>query len=71
MSGLLKWDGNVLRLGKTQMAEVRASAHGDHAVYVLGPNDSTSEPYGRPEDARQDCEIHVRKLLRTARVTDA
>jgi hypothetical protein len=71
LSGLLKWDGNVLRLGKTQMAEVRAHAHGDHSVYVIGPDDFTSKPYEEPDDARQDCERHVRQMLKKAGVENA
>jgi hypothetical protein len=66
MPVMLKWKGDELFLGKTKMAEVRASTHGDHAVYVLGPEDKVSEPYESPEDARQDCETEVRRLLKAA-----
>lgn len=65
MSGLLKWDGNVLRLGKTQMAEVRKVWPVENSAYeyAIGPDDHVSEPYEDPNDCRQDCERHVRRLL--------
>lgn len=69
MSGLLKWDGLSLMLGKTKMAHL--DSVGADTTYVLGPNDFTSEPYERTEDARQDCERHVRQLLKKAGVGDA
>lgn len=71
MTVQLKWNGNELMLGKTKTGEVRASAHGDHAVYVLGPDDFTSRPYENPDDCRQDCETHVRRLLAKAGAPDA
>jgi hypothetical protein len=71
MKGLLKWDGNVLQIGKTQMAEVRTRCEGLEYDYVIGPKDFVSEPYERKEDAHQDCERHIRRLLKKAGVEDA
>ena len=78
MSALLRWKGNELRLGATKMAEViQVATRGSGAYdgvtfrYVLGPEDFVSEPYQEKDDARQDCEAHVRRLLKRAGVADA
>lgn len=75
MSGLLKWDGDDLFLGKTRMARVREDGVDARTAtpydYVVGPDDFISTPYERKDDARQDCERHVRELLRKAGVKDA
>lgn len=73
MTALLRWKGDEFFLGATKMAEVR-SRHPEPDVvfdYVLGPEDFVSEPYQEKEDARQDCEAHVRRLLKSAGVADA
>ena len=70
MSGLLRWRGDEFFLGATKMAEVRTRCEGLEYDYVLGPNDFVSEPYQRKEDARQDCERHVRDLLQKAGAGD-
>ena len=73
MTKLLKWDGDALYLGRTKMAEVASFPDEDHPPmigpyhrYMIGPDDFTSTPYQRKEDARQDCERHVRQLLKAA-----
>jgi hypothetical protein len=71
MPATLKWKGDELFLGKTKMAGVRTRAEGLEYDYVLGRDDEpeydhVSEPYREKEDARQDCETHVRGLLSRA-----
>lgn len=61
----LKWKGDELFLGATKMAEVKP-LEGHWWEYVIGPNDTTSEPYQVKEDARQDCLAHVQRLLKKA-----
>lgn len=65
MAAPLKWDGDKLMLGKTQMAEVRP-LEGHWWRYVIGPGDHSSEPYQIKDDARQDCMSHVQRLLKKA-----
>lgn len=68
MAALLKWDGDKLMLGKTQIAMV-VEEQGDADPffrYVLGPEDFVSEPYQDKDDARQDCKNHVQRLLKKA-----
>ena len=61
----LKWKGDELFLGATKMAEVKP-LEGHWWNYVIGPNDTVSEPYQSKEDARQDCATVVRDLLAKA-----
>lgn len=62
----LNWKGDELFLGATKMAEVRTRAEGLEYDYVIGPKDHVSEPYQDKDDAKQDCERHVRDLLAKA-----
>lgn len=71
MSALLRWKGDEFFIGATKMAEVRTRCEGLEYDSVLGPEDFVSEPYQDKEDARQDAEAHVRRLLRGAGVDDA
>lgn len=62
----LNWKDDELFLGATKMAVVRTRARGDGFHYVIGPEDRISERYQEKDDARQDCERHVRDLLAKA-----
>lgn len=66
MAAQLKWKGDELFLGTTKMAEVRTRAEGIEYDYVLGPKDFVSEPYQSKDDARQDCWLHVCRLMKKA-----
>lgn len=70
----LKWKGDELFLGATKMAHVMPvavagkSGKYDETThrYVVGPEDHVSDPYQDKDDAKQDCERHVRDLLAKA-----
>lgn len=66
MAVSLKWKGDELFLGKTKMGLVMMKPSVNGWVYVLGPEDSVSDPYQRKDDARQDCETVVRDMLSRA-----
>lgn len=64
MGAELKWKGDALYLGATKMAEVRRTVE-DLMLweYSIGPDDTVSAPYLEKDNARGDCELHVRDLL--------
>lgn len=63
----LKWKGDEMFLGKTKMGALEQRPTRGGWVYVLGPEDFVSEGYESKDDARQDCQTHVRRLLDKAR----
>lgn len=77
MAATLEWNGNALDLRLWPEADivgrvgiVRARADGITCYYVTAVvMRRVSEPYQREEDARQDCESEVRRLLKEAGVT--
>lgn len=64
----LKWTGDALMLGKTNLAEVRTRCEGIEYDYVIGPGDFTSEPSKLVEHARAACEGQIRASLAKANV---
>jgi hypothetical protein len=65
MAVKLKFERDELFLGKTRMGQVIKHSDGMYR-YHLGPDDHVSDPYESPEDARQDCLSHVRRLVKSA-----
>lgn len=73
MTAKLEWDGYVLDLhlwpdtGVGRVGMVRTRCAGIEYDFVTNVNGRhVSEPYQREEDARQDCEREVRRLLKEA-----
>lgn len=66
MAARLEWKHGDLMLGQIRLAETQWTSHSKHQWRVAGFD--WHETYEVADDAQQDCESEVRRLLKAAGV---